>query len=250
MSEKPCHHDVCEFTTEVFGEAGEPILQCYYPDVDWEKAEVDQLLECDPYPMLAIHCGYLVDVRISQSKSSKITFRFHGVYNRPVETEDICIALEASCDLRWPSNLILQRPGYLCEAFNANGLTLDIGLPKDFCFTSFAVNARSIQSPILISASKRLRLNATEDIEAKLCSPRMLVTAEKGICLSCVAPGETTIAEISAKEYVELNLLGYDAYDVVCPAPGQFAQHQYRPALNPTIFRGKVLSATCDAGIL
>ena len=221
-----------------------------YPEAEWERTNVDQILECAPFPMLAVHCGFLVDVRLSQSKSSKITFRLHGTYNRPVGAEDLYIALQLSHDTHWPNNLILQRPGYLCEAFNAYGLTLEIGLPKDFCFTSLAINARSILSPILISASKRLRLNASEDIEAKLCSPRILATAEKGICLSCTAPGETTLADISSNGYIGLTLSGYDAYDLVCPAPDRFAKHQYRLSLNPTVFRGKVLSTIYDAVIV
>lgn len=250
MQNKPCRQEGCQITTEVFGEANAPEIRCFYPDANWEPATLDQTIECEACPMLSIHCGHLVDVRISRSKNSKISFRLHGTYNRPTGNDELYMTLQVSRDPNCPYSLLLRYPGYLCGAFNRNGMTLDITIPAGHCFKSFAINARSINSSVDLISSTRLRLSAHEDISAKLISPQVMATARTGMCLTFTAAKQSTVVDISCDGYIELTLLGYDAYEVVCPSSGHLVGRKYRLSLFPVTFRGKVISKTGEAMIV
>lgn len=250
MSEKSCRREKCQFAMEVFGESEPSESKCLYPDVEWEKVEVDQALECEACPALSIHGGSLLNVKINRSKTPKITFRLRGNYHRPTSSEDLYIALQVAKDPQWPCSLILRCPAYICEAYQADGLTLEVCIPQNYRFNSLAINARSIHTSIPLCASNRVRLNAAQDIVAKLSAPWIYANAETGICITCEANKKKTTAEILCRDYIELTLDGYDRYVVTSPVPQQYVQHNYRLALNPTEFKGKVLSSTCDAVII
>lgn len=250
MNEKPCHRESCSFSVEVFGEADPSENKCLYPNVKWVRTEVDQHLECDACARLSIHGGALTNIRISRSKTSKITFRLHGSYNRPEGAAELCISLRVSRDNKWPRSLILQGGGYLCEAYQADGLTLEIAIPKDWQFDSFVANGRTIHSTIPVSAQSTIRLTASDYIDAKVRCSRFCATAYKGIILTSEAQGRQTIAEIFCNDYIELTLLGYDCCDTVCPSPGIGFRRNYRLSLVPTVFKGKVISRTGEATII
>lgn len=249
MSEAPCGREDCEFVTEVFGEADSSDRKCLYPGAEWEKVNIDQSLECEPCMMLAIHCRNLIDVNISRSSSKKIKFRLHGTYHRPANSDDLYMAFQVSKDLRWPYNLIIQGPGYICEAFQADGLRLDISIPDHFVFSTLVINAKSIHSSIPLKAKDRIRLQATADIVCKLCSPKIWAKAQTGICLTCEAFNRLTEADISCRDYVEVTLSGYDSYYIASPIPQHYIRNTLRATLCPTVFRGNVLSGTGDTTI-
>lgn len=250
MPNRPCNQEGCQMTTEVFGEADMPEIRCLYPDTEWESATVNQTLECEACPALSIHCGRLIDVQIVPSKTKKITFSLHGTYNRPCGTEGIYMALQVSRDAQCPYSLLLKAPSYLCEAYNRNGLTLDISIPSNYHFSSIAINARSIHTSVFLSATNRIRLSADEDISAKLLSPRIYAYAKTGICVTCSAPKQSTMTDIICDDYVELTLNGYDAYELTCPRPDSIVSHKYKLSLFPVTFRGKVISKSEDVMIV
>lgn len=250
MTEKPCRRESCEFSVEVFGEAEPSEEKCLYPDTKWIKTDADQTLECEPCSRLSIFCGSLADIRITRSASQKISFRLSGNYNRPEDGAELYISLRVSRDEKWSRTLILQGPGYLCEAYYADGLTLEISIPKDWQFDTFAANGKSISSTVPLCSKTSVRLTALDHIDAKLCAPRFYASAHKGICLTSEAAGKLNIGEILCDEYIELTLSGYDCCDAVCPIPGVSFHRNYRLSLVPTVFRGKVISKIGDAIIV
>lgn len=250
MTEKPCCRESCEFSMEVFGEAEPSEEKCLYPDTKWIKTDADQTLECEPCSRLSIFCGSLADIRITRSPSQKISFRLSGNYNQPEDRAELYISLRVSRDEKRLRTLILQGPGYLCEAYQADGLTLEVSIPKNWKFDSFAANGKSISSTVLICSEAIVRLTALDYIDAKLCAPHFSVTAHKGICLTSEAAGRLNIGEIICDEYIELTLSGYDCCDAICPVPGVNFHKNYRLSLIPTVFRGKVISKIGDAVIV
>ena len=247
---KPCGFEYCEFTTEICGEAGEPIRRCQYPDVQWVRTQVDQRLECDPCKRLVVHCGSLVDIRISHTRSDKITFRLHGVYNRPITCKELCISFQETLIADHPTTLILRRPGYLCEAFNAHSLTLDIGLPKGFCFETLAIFGKTILCPVQLQAADRLRLDATDNIVAKLQSRQVFINANTEICLACEAPNETTTVEIHSYGRIELQLIGYSGYDLICPVADRSMKAIWGYEAKPILLCGEIISGIEDVTIM
>lgn len=249
MSQNPCGRETCEFITEVFGEAESPEMKCLYHGADWETVKVDQSLECDPISMLAIHCQNIIDVKIIRSAKKKLRFHLHGEYNRPVGSDEIYMALQAPKDKRWLYSLILQGPGYLCEAFYTKALQLEVFIPEQFVFSAFVVSARSIQSPVMLKAKDRIRLTASLDIVCKVCTPKIWATAQTGVCLTCEAFDHLTEANISCQDYIEVTLGGFDSYSVISPIPQHYIRQKLRSAHFPAIFKGSVISATGDATI-
>ena len=249
MPNKPCRREGCSITTEVCGEADELKTMCFYPDAEWEAVELDQVMECEACKMLSIHCGHLVDVRITQSKSKHLSFRLHGSYNRPINSDDLYMTIQAPNDPQCPYSLLLHHHGYLCEAFNRNRLTLDITIPANHRFNTLAINGRSIHSSIMLLASTRIRLNADDDISAKLSSPRIYAYAKTGICLSCLADKQSSLVDMACDNYIELTLDGYDSCEVVCSS-GNLISQKYRLSLFPVTFKGKVISKTGEAMII
>lgn len=249
MNEKPCRRESCTFSMKVFGEADPSEEKCLYPDAKWIKTDIDQTVKCDPCPKLSIHCGSLANIQIIPSKERAIQFRLYGNYYRPEDASDLYISLRVSRGEKFSRSLILQGPGYLCEAYQADGLTLEVAVPKDWRFETFSANGKAISSLIPVSATTHVRMSALENIDAKLCSPRVIASAHSGIYLRSEAVDKLTVADITCDSYIELTLSGYDCCDVTYPVPGVRYHRNYRLSLIPTTFSGKVLSHTGEAVI-
>lgn len=249
MLKKPCGRESCVFSVEVFGEAEPPVEKCLYPDREWIKTSVDMTIDCDVCSRLAIHCGSLADIRIVRSTTQEICFRLHGNYFCPVDSEELYIALEVARDNGWPANLILRCPGHLCEAFHADGLTLEVAIPEESSFDSFAANARSIHSDILLRSPGHIRLSTIGDIVAKLHAPWIYAHAERGIRLTCETKGINTAVDIHCLDYVELTLDGYDCYELVAPSAGSYIRQDYHLVPAPVAFYGKVISKSQNVAL-